>query len=67
MAAQPIFLSFFERYNVWLTDTLGDAVNWHPTLNFARVVRNAIDEVILSQFAKSASVQAVHLFRPTLF
>ena len=39
---QPIFLMFFERYNVWLTDNLGDATNWPMTLNFARVVRNAI-------------------------
>lgn len=39
---QPVFLGFFERYNVWLTDQLGDAVSWPATLNFARVVRNAI-------------------------
>jgi hypothetical protein len=38
----PIFLMFFERYNVWLTDNLGDAQNWPPTLNFCRVVRNAM-------------------------
>jgi hypothetical protein len=37
----PIFLSFFERYNVWLTANRGDAKKWHPTLNFARVIRNA--------------------------
>lgn len=37
----PIFLMFFERYNNWLTANHGDAVNWPPTLNFARVVRNA--------------------------
>jgi hypothetical protein len=37
----PIFISFFERYNVWLRETYGDGVNWHPTLNFARVVRNS--------------------------
>lgn len=39
---QPIFLAFFERYNTWLTASLGDAINWHPTLNFARVIRNAV-------------------------
>lgn len=39
---KPVFLAFFERYNVWLTENLGDAVNWPATLNFARVVRNAI-------------------------
>lgn len=39
---QPIFLGFFERYNVWLTATSGEAVNWPMTLNFARVVRNAV-------------------------
>jgi hypothetical protein len=38
----PIFLMFFERYNDWLTANLGDAKNWPPTLNFARVVRNSI-------------------------
>lgn len=38
----PIFLMFFERYNDWLDENLGDAKNWPPTLNFARVVRNAI-------------------------
>lgn len=38
----PIFLSFFERYNVWLRATYGDDKNWHPTLNFARVIRNAV-------------------------
>jgi hypothetical protein len=37
----PIFIGFFERYNEWLTDTHGDSINWHPTLNFCRVVRNA--------------------------
>jgi hypothetical protein len=37
----PIFLSFFERYNMWLTTNL-DAVNWPMTLKFARVVRNAV-------------------------
>ena len=39
----PIFIMFFERYNDWLTDTLGrgSADTWHPTLNFCRVVRNA--------------------------
>ena len=38
----PIYLMFFERYNDWLTETYGDAINWPSTLNFARVVRNAI-------------------------
>jgi hypothetical protein len=38
----PIFLSFFERYNEWMTTNLGDAVNWPPTLNFARVIRNSV-------------------------
>jgi hypothetical protein len=38
----PIFLMFFERYNVWLRDHLGEPNNWPATLNFARVVRNAI-------------------------
>ena len=37
----PIYLSFFERYNEWLTANYGDGVNWPPTLNFARVIRNA--------------------------
>lgn len=37
-----IFLSFFERYNVWLRTNVGEAVNWPMTLNFARIVRNAI-------------------------
>jgi hypothetical protein len=41
-AISPIFLMFFERYNVWLTDNLGDGINWPPTLNFARVVRNSV-------------------------
>ena len=41
-AIEPTFLQFFERYNEWLTATLGDATNWPPTLNFARVVRNAV-------------------------
>jgi hypothetical protein len=41
LAIAPIFLMFFERYNDWLDTNLGDAVNWPPTLNFARVVRNA--------------------------
>jgi hypothetical protein len=40
-ATGPIFLGFFERYNDWLKDTYGDGVNWPPTLNFARVVRNS--------------------------
>ena len=39
---RAMFLSFFERYNAWLTDNLGDAVNWPTTLNFARVVRNSV-------------------------
>ena len=39
---QPIFLMFFERYNVWLTANLGLVTNWPMTLNFARLVRNAI-------------------------
>lgn len=39
---EPIFLAFFERYNVWLTANLGDAVDWPPCLNFARVIRNAV-------------------------
>lgn len=38
----PIFLMFFERYNDWLDKALGEAVNWPPTLNFARVVRNSV-------------------------
>jgi len=38
----PIFLMFFERYNDWLTRTHGDCINWPATLNFCRVVRNAI-------------------------
>jgi hypothetical protein len=42
LAISPIFLMFFERYNDWLDKSLGDAVNWPSTLNFARVVRNAI-------------------------
>jgi hypothetical protein len=38
----PIYLMFFERYNRWLKQTYGyDGINWPPTLNFARVVRNA--------------------------
>jgi len=39
----PIFLMFFERYNLWLNQTNGrdSAENWHPTLNFARVICNA--------------------------
>jgi hypothetical protein len=39
----PIFIMFFERYNYWLNITLGtDAhATWPPTLNFARVIRNA--------------------------
>lgn len=36
----PIFIMFFEAYNDWLDKVLGDAVNWPPTLNFARVIRN---------------------------
>jgi hypothetical protein len=40
-AISPIFLMFFERYNDWMTATHGDAVNWPPTLNFSRVIRNA--------------------------
>ena len=32
LTASPVFAQF----------NLGDAVNWPPTLNFARVVRNAI-------------------------
>lgn len=51
---QPIFLMFFERYNVWLNDNLGDAVNWPMTLNFARVVRNAIAHGKINIRAKSA-------------
>ena len=38
----PIFLMFFERYNDWLNVNKGDAKNWPPTLNFARVVRNGV-------------------------
>jgi hypothetical protein len=37
-----IFLKYFEPYSEWLDDNLGDAVNWPPTLNFCRVVRNSI-------------------------
>lgn len=37
----PIFITFFERYNDWLNDNYGEATNWHPTLNFCRVIRNA--------------------------
>jgi hypothetical protein len=51
---QPIFLMFFERYNVWLTDNLGDAVNWPMTLNFARVVRNAIAHGAISIRSRAA-------------
>jgi hypothetical protein len=40
--SRPIFLGYFERYNDWLKDTYGDAVNWPMTLNFARVIRNAV-------------------------
>lgn len=40
-ATGPVFLSFFERYNDWMDITYGDVVNWPPTLNFARVVRNS--------------------------
>jgi hypothetical protein len=36
-----VFLAFFERYNEWLKQKMGDAINWPPTLNFCRVVRNA--------------------------
>ena len=39
---EPVFLAFFERYNVWLKKNLGDAEKWPPTLNFARVIRNAV-------------------------
>jgi hypothetical protein len=39
--AAPVFIGFFERYNEWLTDNYGDGVNWHPTLNFCRTIRNA--------------------------
>ncbi|MGY8638989.1 hypothetical protein RAD15_41630 [Bradyrhizobium sp. 14AA] len=38
----PIFLMFFERYNVWLTANVGEAINWPAPLNFSRVVRNSI-------------------------
>ena len=38
----PIYLIFFERYNDWLTAKYGDGINWPPTLNFARVIRNAV-------------------------
>jgi hypothetical protein len=37
----PIFIMFFERYNVWLKSNHGDPVNWPAVLNFCRVVRNA--------------------------
>ena len=33
---------FFERYNDWLNVNKGEAKNWPPTLNFARVVRNGV-------------------------
>jgi hypothetical protein len=36
-----IFIIFFERHVDWLDDTYGAAINWHPTLDFCRVVRNA--------------------------
>lgn len=39
---EPIFLAFFEPYSQWLKANLGDGVNWGSTLNFARVVRNAV-------------------------
>jgi hypothetical protein len=34
---------FFERYNQWLNEKYGrhSTEIWHPTLNFARVIRNA--------------------------
>jgi hypothetical protein len=38
----PIFIIFFERYNIWLTENRGKAETWPPTLNFARVIRNAM-------------------------
>jgi len=39
----PIFLLYFERYNEWLNDKYGrnSVDQWPPTLNFARVIRNA--------------------------
>jgi len=37
------YLAYFERYNEWLTANLGKKAHltWPPTLNFARVIRNA--------------------------
>lgn len=37
----PIFITFFERYNDWMTENYSDAINWPMTLNFARIIRNA--------------------------
>jgi hypothetical protein len=40
--AAPVFIGFFERYNEWLKENYGtNGVNWHPTLNFCRIIRNA--------------------------
>jgi hypothetical protein len=37
--ASPVFLAFFERYNVWAKDSYGDVTTWPSPLNFARVIR----------------------------
>jgi hypothetical protein len=37
----PVFLAFFDRYNVWARDEFGDVAKWPLPLNFARVIRNA--------------------------
>jgi hypothetical protein len=36
-----VFLAFFDQYKDWLDENMGRAINWPPTLNFCRVVRNA--------------------------